>query len=99
MWFKSLALHQDSSNFQCLEGYTHYVLSKHTNVQESLQITLWILLETTFNSSLEVPVFVTMNAANYEIPFLSAQEYISNFDFGLQSADLHFLRTDSSLLE
>lgn len=69
------------------------------NVQASLQLTLWILLETTFNSSLVVPLFVTMNSANYEIPFLLAQEYISNFEFGLKSGDPLFLRTDTSLPE
>lgn len=82
-----------------LEGYTHYVLSKHMNAQESLQIALWILLEITFNSSKVVPLFVTMNSANDEIPFLLTQEYISNFEFGLKSVDPLFLRSDTSLLE
>lgn len=82
-----------------LEGYTYYVLSKHMNAQESLQIALWILLEITFNSSKVVPLFVTMNSANDEIPFLLTQEYISNFEFGLKSVDPLFLRSDTSLLE
>lgn len=69
------------------------------NVQESLQITLWILLETTFNRSQVVHLFVTMNSANYEIPFLLIQEYIGNFEFGLKNVDPLFLRTDTSLLE
>lgn len=43
-----------------------------------------------------VPLFFTMNSKNDE--FSSAEECISNFDFGLQSADLLFLRTDTSLL-